>query len=233
MGKDNQTDNGSTNTFWGSTLGTLTKITAFATALTGLILAIGQLKKTEPGPVIDSVKQHPTEPPPYIITRHDVEAFLESASNGDPQNVLYLLTLKMPVDTQLAGSNTALANAVLANKSGVVRILLEHHANPNIRISNGSVPLIEASYAGFTNVVELLIKNGADLNVRKKDGSGITALMFACIQGNTEIVRKLVENNADPNARSSSNTTAKDFANGLSSPKKEEIVAILNSVGAQ
>lgn len=44
---------------------------------------------------------------------------------------------------------------------------------------NGWKPIHEASRAGETEIVELLIKEGADVNERTNDGTGGTALWWA------------------------------------------------------
>ncbi len=145
----------------------------------------------------------------------------------------------MPVDTGLTNYNTALPLAAAYGQTEVVRFLLDKGSNPNQRFEAeasfiGSTPLIQASYSNFMDIVDLLINKKVELNMIKADGDAMTALMFACSQGNTEIVKKLLHAGADPNKRRASNkATAKDFANELSSPKKEEILNILNLYGAK
>ena len=53
MADTHPADNNKKNTFWDSTMGTITKITAFLSAVTALIVAINQLKTTphNPSPV--------------------------------------------------------------------------------------------------------------------------------------------------------------------------------------
>ena len=142
------------------------------------------------------------------------------------------LDLGINVDITLNDGGTALGNAVLNNKPEAVKILLEHNADPNIKLNGNSFPLIEASYGGYDDIVDLLIQHKANVNIRKLDGSGITPLMFACIRGNKDVVQKLINGNADPNLKSHQNSTALDYANELSSPVKEQVIATLNSVGA-
>lgn len=56
-----------------------------------------------------------------------------------------------------------------------------------------------ASYAGYTEVMESLISNGADPDLR--DINGRTALMFAASGPFPEAVRLLLENGADVNVQ--------------------------------
>jgi len=53
MADTHSADNNKKSTFWDSTMGTITKITAFLSAVTALIVAINQLKTTphNPSPV--------------------------------------------------------------------------------------------------------------------------------------------------------------------------------------
>ncbi|WP_353274418.1 ankyrin repeat domain-containing protein [Wolbachia endosymbiont (group B) of Hofmannophila pseudospretella] len=59
--------------------------------------------------------------------------------------------------------------------------------------------LMIAAENGHTNIVEILLKKGADVN--KKDSYGPTALHLAAKNGHTNIVEILVEKGADVNVR--------------------------------
>ena len=63
--------------------------------------------------------------------------------------------------------------------------------------SNRSVLYI-ASLAGYTQIVALLLENGADPN--QKDVHGWTPLHRAALWGHVEIARLLIENGANVNA---------------------------------
>jgi len=226
--------------FWDTTIGTITKITALLSAITGLILAYKALTKSWDNNSVPSTisastipKDSIVKPPTHTFTPPEIRDFVDAAAIGNIDLMNQDLALGLNPDITLNNDpKTALVYAVDNNKHEAVKLLLEHNANPNVKIRGTSYPIIEASYAGYTEIVDLLIQYKADLNKRKQDGSGITPLMFACIQGKKEIVQKLINANADPNLKSGQNSTALDYANELSSPLKEEIVLILNSVGA-
>ena len=66
-------------------------------------------------------------------------------------------------------------------KSGVrediVKLLLEHGANPNIQESSGQTALTYAASFGFDRIAELCLKHNASVDIQ--DESGATPLMFA------------------------------------------------------
>jgi ankyrin repeat protein len=56
-------------------------------------------------------------------------------------------------------------------------------------------PLQYAVESGFTEIVKLLIENGADLN--KSNNDGCTPLHLAATYGHLEVIKLLIENGAD------------------------------------
>lgn len=94
--------------------------------------------------------------------------------------------------------NNALSFACLYNKVNIA----EHLLNKGVDVNGGKGekmgdPLLTASEIGTSEIVNLLIKKGADVNIyaQSKD----SALNFAIIYGNMDIVKLLVENGADIN----------------------------------
>ena len=69
------------------------------------------------------------------------------------------------------------------------------------RLNSGlnSEALAMASMKGYTDIVKLLVENGADVN--KKGANGLTALMLASSGGYLDIVEILIKNGADVNAK--------------------------------
>ena len=83
--------------------------------------------------------------------------------------------------------------------------------------------LIKAIKYGYTEIVEMLLKAGANVNVTNEYGD--TALMLAVGGGHTEIVRMLIQRRADVNAKTNSGNTALNFGH-------TDIVRMLREHGA-
>ncbi|MHC4139190.1 MAG: ankyrin repeat domain-containing protein [Planctomycetota bacterium] len=77
---------------------------------------------------------------------------------------------------------------------------------PDSKVSEGWFPLMFASFGGHKEIVETLIKTGADINMKINDGS--TALMGASMQGHYSIVKFLLEKGADKTIKNNYGLTA-------------------------
>ena len=106
---------------------------------------------------------------------------------------------------------TSLMRAAYSGDIELVRLLLEHGADPLVRNSDNETPLLAASgYAwidGYSRgrsdeerleTIKLLVELGADVNWACNDG--ITPLMMAANFGSTELIQYLVDQGADLSA---------------------------------
>jgi len=84
-----------------------------------------------------------------------------------------------------------------------------------------------ASWSGRTEIVKLLISNGADVNA--KDSTGYTPLMYAIWSEKTETAKLLINNGADVNAKDSTGYTPLMYAIWS---EKTEMAKLLISNGA-
>lgn len=246
MRNDDATNETVKRGFWDTTMGTVTKITAFITALTALIVAIkpwvsDSNQSTNAKPVVENTDPHkefvvdtakPT-PESYVPTEADIAAFLNAAKTGDVAAMRLQLDAGIDPDINVTGDpTTALVYAIDNHKPEAVTLLLDHNANPDSKIRGVSYPIIEASFWGDAEIVGSLIRHKANLNIRKLDGSQITPLMFASIRGFKDVVQKLIDAGAEVNLKASNNATALDFAHASTSADKAQIIAMLLAVGS-
>ena len=116
---------------------------------------------------------------------------------GDFEMVQVLLDYGLDANTQDSLGSTPL-NFALEYRSNtidprVVRLLLDHGANPNIlaRIQQGNTPLHRASRSGRIEIVRLLVEHGA--SVEAQDDAGMTPLDVASGEQREEIIKLLLE----------------------------------------
>lgn len=94
----------------------------------------------------------------------------------------------------------------------IVKALLEHGANPNVRDEDGWTPLIKASTFMKESTVELLLTHGADPTAQDDDGD--TALHYAAMADDAREVRALLRAGADPRVRGSHGESPLSIAQG-------------------
>ena len=78
----------------------------------------------------------------------------------------------------------------------MVRLLLEHGADPNICENDHTTPLHAVSSCGFLEAARLLLSHGA--KVDEKDGKGKTPFQLAASNKHEEVTKLLVEHGAVP-----------------------------------
>jgi ankyrin repeat protein len=89
----------------------------------------------------------------------------------------------------------------------VVTLLLERGADPNAALEDGSTPIIAASFGGYHEIVEVLIRaDKSCLDARFKNGS--TPLMTAALNGFLSVVKVLLAHNANVSSLNDDNWSA-------------------------
>jgi ankyrin repeat protein len=121
---------------------------------------------------------------------------------------------------------TSFLRAALAGDVEVMRLLVEHHADPNIATFNGTTPLMAAAGVNWTvsqsydegpqallDAVKLARSLGNDVNAM--NDMGVTALHGAANRGSDEIIRFLVEQGATLDVADKQGRTAMTWAKGV------------------
>ena len=110
----------------------------------------------------------------------------------------------------------------------MIRLLLEHHADPNSVNGTGSQPLHIACAKPCLENAQILVDAGASLQQKDKY-RGWTALQFAVEAGDASLVKYLTTKGAELNARDYDGATAMHWAayNG-----HDEIITVLVDAGA-
>ncbi|MCX5701233.1 MAG: ankyrin repeat domain-containing protein [Candidatus Omnitrophica bacterium] len=160
--------------------------------------------------------------PPEALIKGDVERVARDIANGADVNKVF-------------GSSTPLCLAVTFAQKEMVKLLLLHGANPNLKdeSSDGLTALHKAcsniDKPGEEEIVDLLITNGADVNAR--DFSGATPLIYLIShgKGNNKIAELLIKNGADVNSMGSDGCTPLSSAVGN---KDKSMVELLIKKGA-
>ncbi|KAN0127958.1 hypothetical protein V8E53_014212 [Lactarius tabidus] len=111
------------------------------------------------------------------------------------------LTLKYPQYANARGGfcGTALHSASFEGHLQVVRLMLRHGVDVNVRDSGEDTTLLLASWKGHGHVIQCLLEHGA--NVELRDPYGNTPLTLAASHGHVDAVRILLEHNADVNSQ--------------------------------
>lgn len=123
------------------------------------------------------------------------DQFANAVESADLNAVKALVEGGHPVDTPIAyveKDATPLYKAAGEGRTEIVRYLIAHGANVNYRGSEwGHTPLSEAAERGFDDVIDILLKAGADPKV--KDRNGYTAFAIAVLGGQNDVAEALLK----------------------------------------
>ena len=117
--------------------------------------------------------------------------FYKAAEEGDYNKVAKLLESGANANSKGDYDESALAVAARQGHEEIVKLLLENHALVDAREMGGTTPLMWASTA---DIVELLLRAGADINA--VDNEGRSVLRHAVARPNFYVLQSLLENGA-------------------------------------
>jgi ankyrin repeat protein len=118
--------------------------------------------------------------------------------------VKLLINHNAHVDTVSSSLFTPLHMACLLRNFGIVQILVDHRASVNCKAEDGETPLMCAVTSGAVDIVELLLRRGANPfldRVLNKELSGVlvSTLGEAALCGHVDVFEVLMEYDADVN----------------------------------
>ncbi|RZC92695.1 hypothetical protein C5167_011776 [Papaver somniferum] len=146
---------------------------------------------------------------------------LHHAVLGGDRKIQTLLLSKGIHINAATTSGTALSYAVVLGQFDAVKVLLDHHADPNVVMSGAATPLASAIVNNSLRIMDLLLQAGADPNAESR---GIAPLLYAVDHGRTRCIMRLLEAGADPNVTDNEGMTAVEIA---AKEGNSEIVEIL------
>ncbi|XP_022744477.1 ankyrin-1-like isoform X1 [Durio zibethinus] len=133
---------------------------------------------------------------PAIPSELGATALHHSAGIGNIELLKYILATGVEVDLQ-SDAGTPLVWAAGHAQPDAVKVLLEHHANPNAETEDNITPLLSAVAAGSLACLDLLIQAGSKVNIT---AGGATPLHVAADNGSPDLINSLLKAGADPNA---------------------------------
>jgi len=149
----------------------------------------------------------------------------EATSIGATETVNQLLDKNPELLNSFSSDGfTALGLASFFGHLTIVKLLLDKGANPNV-VSNNPfkvTPIHSACATSSFDIVELLIKHGADVN--SKQTKGVTPLHSAAHNGQTKLSKLLIDNGAEINARMENGETPLFMANEKNFNETAELI---------
>jgi ankyrin repeat protein len=122
-----------------------------------------------------------------------------------------LLTLGFNVNAMAANGDRPLNTAAAAGDAAIMKLLLDHGADPNLPSQAGSTPLQDAALRGDAESITLLVSHGARIDTPALD-DGSTALHLAASFDRLDAVKALVRHGADITLKNAKGFTAAELA---------------------
>jgi ankyrin repeat protein len=125
--------------------------------------------------------------------------FLDAVGSHDIVRLAELLNKRSP-----ARIDALMEVAIEQEDPAAVRLLLRYGANPNSGIGGGTqTPLMAAARVGCSEVIDVLLKAGADPNGRAGFSTKVSFPLLEAVRGgHRRATNALLAAKADPNARS-------------------------------
>lgn len=136
--------------------------------------------------------------PLHVLIRDNKEDLLKEAAKRKD--------IKEYIDNNINSSKWAPIHfAAYLGSTNILKQLLPHKPNLNIKSSEGLTALHISASKGFNDFISLLLEYGAHID--EKDNTNHTALHYSIPQNHLETVKYLIKNGADVNNHNSSGIT--------------------------
>ncbi len=137
------------------------------------------------------------------VVRDDYEKLYRVIVSGNTAKLERLLSDDIDVNSQRDNELSPLAMASAKGEIEMVRMLIEHGAEPNVKYVPNMVnqPLTHAAENGHLDIMKLLLGKGANPNLPNSHGD--LALMYAHMAEQREAIDILVAHGADPDLTNS------------------------------
>ena len=182
-----------------------------------------------------------------------IRALLDHGANPNPRTLEQLpmrrwIMFVNDISWVDFSGQTPFLRAALSGDITVMRLLLEHGANPNLGTYEGTTALMAAAGVNWAetqtyteskehllDAVKLCLELGADINAA--NSMGLTAALGAINRGSNDILTYLVEHGARLDIKDKEGRTPKDWAEGVflatvPPERKPETIALLEKLQA-
>ncbi len=110
-------------------------------------------------------------------------------------------------------SELDLINAAKESDIEKIKELIKQDIDINTCDSRGYTAMLWAAQKGNIDIVNLLIKNGANIEAKHEASRGYTPLIVAAINNHIEVAKMLIEHGANINSKNNNGNTALSVAN--------------------
>lgn len=145
------------------------------------------------------------------MAESQTDQFVQAARDGDFQLVQRFLRNAADLNLQDSKGDTALCQASAGGHTSLCfKLLIEHKADPNAKDSQGNAAIHYATACGHDQIVELLVRSGANLEV--VDKNGWCPLHYAAQSGRLDSVTRLLKKGTPLHAQTPDGSTAAHIA---------------------
>jgi ankyrin repeat protein len=137
----------------------------------------------------------------------DMVRFEREVKSGNLDEIRVMIEKGQDINMPIPGGQTVLQFAVMQGDVAMVGLLLGNGADFDIEDpKTGMTPLLNAARDGRHEIVEMLVRFGADINTKNRDGD--TPLHLSAARGHRTAIEVLLKYRPDLEARNNAGITA-------------------------